>query len=184
MRPVRPEPQHLADAEVEDVDAIAAHLTGREQVHRDVGCAPRRDRGRAHCRTDGVGHDPVRLERVRPGCSSTCWRTARRSWESCRCPPAVARVVTPGATWQYGFIGLYAIPPCEDAPAETCSGSLARTSQESITCCPVLVPALHLQAVPQPRADVDVHAVVDHARHSRRRANTSGSCRSARTCRE
>ena len=55
-------------------------------------------------------------------------------------PAAVARVVTPGATWQYGFNGLYAMPPCEDAPPDTCSGSLARTSQESITCCPVLVP--------------------------------------------
>ena len=55
-------------------------------------------------------------------------------------PAAVARVVMPGATWQYGFVGLYGIPPWEDAPAETCSGSLSRTSQESITCCPVLVP--------------------------------------------
>ena len=41
---------------------------------------------------------------------------------------AVARVVIPGAMWQYGLVGLDGMPPGEDA-RETCSGSLARTSQ-------------------------------------------------------
>src|SRR5688572_28308064 len=68
--------------------------------------------------------------------NDSCTSARGRMYE----PAAVARVVMPGATWQYGFAGLYGIPPCEDAPIDVCSGRSSRMSQVSVTCCPVLVP--------------------------------------------
>ena len=94
-RALTSEAHHLTDPEVEDVDPIAPHLVGCQQVHSEVGRAAGQITP-SHCRTTALGMiqfassgTPGLLVSVKATCTSSLGTI---------CEPAeVNRVVMPGA---------------------------------------------------------------------------------------